>query len=78
MATEVKQSINDMTRFSPALMSRISAGEISPEQVDDYRDFLGEVQNKFMTHHIITDNQYCKWFAQGEMSLNHVAHFVVQ
>ena len=78
MITEVKKSINDMTQFSPALVSRISAGEITPDQVDEYRAFLGEVQSKFMTHHIIVDNQYCKWFERGEMSLDHVAHFVVQ
>ncbi|MCH8328033.1 MAG: hypothetical protein IID15_05865 [Candidatus Marinimicrobia bacterium] len=70
--------MNDLTQFSPALLGRISAGEIAPAQVEEYRQFLDEVQAKFMSHHIITDNEYCQWFEQGDISLDHVRHFVVQ
>ena len=78
MTSEKPQTINVLTQFSSALLGRISSGEISPAQVDDYREFLDEVQNKFMTHPIITDNEYCQWFERGNMSLDHVRHFVVQ
>ena len=31
-----------------------------------------------MTHRVITDNRYCSWFAQGDLTRDNVRHFVVQ
>ena len=71
-------SINDLTAFSMALQARIESGEISPKQVQDYRGFMQEVADRFMQHPIITDNSYCKWFAHGDVSIEHLRHFIVQ
>ena len=64
--------------FSGELQERIRSGEISMDQVLDFQKFLKEVEAQFMDHKVVIDNEYCKWFADGQMSLDHVRHFIVQ
>ena len=36
------------------------------------------VEREFMQHPIVTNNNYCEWFAKGGLSLEDVRHFAVQ
>lgn len=65
-------------KFSPDLQAQIDSGAISQIKVAAYREFLLEVENRFMNHRIILKNDYCEWFAKGEMSLDHLSHFIIQ
>ncbi len=64
--------------FSPHLQSRIEAGEVSLEAAEDYRRFLAEVDAKFMHHPVITANSYCEWFAEGQVPVHDLRHFITQ
>jgi hypothetical protein len=34
--------------------------------VEDFHDFLAEVDRDLLHHRIITDNAYTRWFSQGD------------
>src|SRR5262245_65575118 len=40
--------------------------------------FKSTIEEKFMGHPVVTSNAYTKWFAQGNIPLDHLRHFTVQ
>jgi hypothetical protein len=64
--------------ISPRIEERMHAGELTPAQVEDFRDFLAEVDHDLMHHRIITDNPYTRWFQHGEASYDELRHFIRQ
>ncbi|MDQ3022871.1 MAG: hypothetical protein M3R04_00590 [bacterium] len=44
----------------------------------NFDDFKVRIENEFMQHPVVTDNKYCAWFRKGDMSVEHVTHFVQQ
>jgi hypothetical protein len=64
--------------ISPRIEERLQAGELTPEQVDDFRDFLAEVDRDFFHHRVITDNAYTRWFQAGQATDAELKHFVRQ
>ena len=40
--------------------------------------FKQTIEEKFMGHPVVTQNAYTKWFAQGDIPLDHLRHFTVQ
>jgi hypothetical protein len=44
----------------------------------DFEAFKQTIEEKFMGHPVVTQNAYTKWFAQGDIPLDHLRHFTVQ
>lgn len=65
-------------KVSPRIEERLHNGELTQSQVDDFRDFLAEVEREFFHHRIITDNHYTHWFQNGEATDAELRHFVRQ
>lgn len=63
---------------SSRIEERLSKGELTQEQVDDFRDFLGQVEREFLNHRILKHNAYCNWFEKGEATDEELHHFVKQ
>jgi hypothetical protein len=64
--------------ISPRIEARLQGGELTQEQVDDFRDFLAEVDRDFFHHRVITDNAYTRWFQAGNATDQELRHFVRQ
>src|ERR1700694_17488 len=64
--------------LSPRIEERLRQGEITRRPVDDFRDFLGEVDQEFFRHRVITDNAYTRWFSAGKATDAELRHFVRQ
>jgi len=64
--------------LSPRIEERLRRGELSPQQVDDFRAFLHEVDHDLLHHRIVIDNAYTRWFSQGEATDDELRHFVRQ
>lgn len=65
-------------KVSDHIQDRVAAGEITPAQADRFRSFVDTCNRELMTHPVITDNRFCKWFATGQADRDIVRHFVVQ
>ena len=52
--------------ISPRIDERLRRGQLTEQQVDDFRDFLDRVDRDLLHHRIITDNAYTRWFRDGE------------
>jgi pyrroloquinoline quinone (PQQ) biosynthesis protein C len=67
---------------SPTISSRIEErlrqGKLTQEQVDDFQDFLAEVDREFLQHRIITNNTYTRWFREGKATDEQLRHFIKQ
>ncbi len=67
---------------SPTISSRIEErlrqGKLTQEQVDDFQDFLAEVDREFLQHRIITNNTYTRWFREGQATDEELRHFIKQ
>lgn len=63
---------------SPRIQSRLAQGELTPQQVDDFQDFLNQVDRDFLQHRIITDNAYTRWFCEGIATDEELRHFIQQ
>src|SRR5215208_1231786 len=63
---------------SSRIEDRLRAGELTQAQVDDFREFLAEVNRSLLSHRIITNNEYTRWFQKGEATDAELRHFVKQ
>lgn len=63
---------------SPRIEEKLHQGELSQAQVDDFRDFLAEVDHELLQHRIITDNAYTRWFQDGLATDQELTHFIRQ
>ena len=45
---------------------------------NDYNRFKERIQSELMTHEIIVNNKYTKWFKDADLSIQEVRHFAVQ
>jgi len=67
---------------SPTISSRIEErlrqGELTQEQVDNFQDFLAQVEREFFQHRIITNNAYTRWFREGTATDEELRHFIRQ
>src|SRR5262245_37792485 len=77
MAQTLTASPGTLT-VSPRIKERLRRGELTQEQVDDFRDFLAEVDRDLMHHRVITDNAYTRWFREGQASDDELRHFIRQ
>jgi hypothetical protein len=65
-------------KVSDRIEAKVSAGEISGEEAARFSRFVDTCNSELMTHPVITDNQYCKWFASGAADRDQVKHFIIQ
>ena len=65
--------------ISPRIDERLRRGQLTHEQVDDFRDFLDRVDRDLLHHRAITDNAYTRWFREGKALTDaELVHFVRQ
>lgn len=64
--------------ISPRIEQRLQQGELTQQQVDEFRDFLHQVDQIFLQHRIITENTYTRWFSQGTATNEELRHFIQQ
>jgi len=65
-------------KVSDSIEGRVSAGKITAEAASAFSGFVDTCNRELMTHPVITDNAYCKWFASGAADREDVRHFIVQ
>jgi hypothetical protein len=63
---------------SERVLARQARGELTAAQVDEFRDFLAEVERDFLHHRIITENAYTRWFREGRANDDELRHFIKQ
>lgn len=63
---------------SERIDKKLASGEITQAQYDKFAKFVNRLNNEFMTHEVITNNEYCRWYANGDLSVEHVKHFIIQ
>src|SRR5262249_23048510 len=63
---------------SERIEERLRQGELTQDQVDEFRDFLADVDRDLLHHRIITDNAYTRWFRDGQATDEELRHFVRQ
>ena len=63
---------------SSRIQERLHKGELTQDQVEDFRDFLVQVERDLMHHRIITSNAYTRWFREGKASDAELRHFIRQ
>jgi hypothetical protein len=71
-------SASRLASISPRIEARLQQGDLTPQQVADFRQFLDEVDREFLHHRIILDNPYTRWFQHGEVSDDELRHFIRQ
>src|SRR5262245_11491357 len=64
--------------ISPRIEERLRRGELSRQQVEDFRAFLDDVEHELLHHRIVVDNAYTRWFQEGHASDDELRHFVRQ
>jgi hypothetical protein len=65
-------------QVSSRIEQKMRDGELTPQQVEEFRDFLAEVDRDLMHHRVITSNLYTRWFQKGEASDQELKHFIRQ
>src|SRR5262245_25535267 len=65
-------------QVSSRIEEKMRDGELSQQQVDEFRDFLAEVERDLLNHRVITDNAYTRWFQKGEATDAELKHFIKQ
>lgn len=68
----------DKLTISSRIEERSHAGELTPAQVNDFQNFLKEVDRQFLQHPIILHNDYTEWFSQGTATDEELRHFLRQ
>ncbi|MBK6900977.1 MAG: hypothetical protein IPH09_17540 [bacterium] len=63
---------------SQEFRARAAAGEVSREDAARFEAFVATCNHRLMSHPVITDNAYTRWFATGEAGRADVTHMIVQ
>jgi len=64
--------------LSERIDARLRSGDLTPQQVERFREFLGEVDRELMQHPIVLHNPYTSWFQNGTASDEELRFFVQQ
>ncbi|NJM86240.1 MAG: hypothetical protein HC847_02455 [Hydrococcus sp. RU_2_2] len=64
--------------ISSRIEKRLHRGELTQEQVNDFQDFLSEVDRELLQHRIIFNNAYTCWFSEGEVTDEELRYFIKQ
>ncbi|MBW4574179.1 MAG: hypothetical protein KME08_02730 [Aphanothece sp. CMT-3BRIN-NPC111] len=64
--------------ISARIEKRLRQGELAQKQVDEFQEFLAEVDREFFQHRILTENAYTFWFGNGMATDEELRHFLRQ
>ncbi|MBE9179099.1 hypothetical protein IQ268_11050 [Oculatella sp. LEGE 06141] len=64
--------------LSPRIQTRLQNGELTRSQVNEFQDFLNQVDRGIFQHRILTDNAYTGWFQAGNASDEELRYFIQQ
>jgi hypothetical protein len=64
--------------ISDRIQSRLQQGELTNAQVNDFQQFLAEVDRALLHHRIILHNPYTSWFEKGEVTDAELRYFTQQ
>ncbi len=78
MTTQLQIKAPTKLTISARIKKRLARGELTQKQVDDFQDFLAEVDRNLLHHRIITHNRYTRWFRQGKVTDAQLMHFIRQ
>ena len=76
--TTPTSTTSDGLNISTRIRERLGRGELTQKQVEDFKNFLLEVDRRFLHHRIITNNAYTRWFSQGKATDAELKHFIRQ
>jgi len=68
----------DHMELSERVQERLACGELTSSQVDEFRDFLSQVDRDIFRHPVVISNAYTRWFRHGEAIDQELRHFVRQ
>lgn len=51
---------------------------VTSAQLEEYKEFLKDVNERVMSHSVIQNNAYTEWFAHGDITFTDVRHMVQQ
>lgn len=77
MTTSTSTTSSNLT-ISTGIRERLERGELTQKQVEDFKNFLVEVDRDLFHHRIITHNRYTEWFSQGKATDAQLRHFIRQ
>jgi hypothetical protein len=63
---------------SERIERRLKEGDLTSSQVEQFREFLRDVDRELLQHRIILDNRYTRWFQKGLASDHELKFFVQQ
>jgi len=63
---------------SARVHERLRRGQLTEHQVEEFQDFLEQVDRDLLHHRIITGNAYTRWFRAGSATDPELVHFVRQ
>jgi hypothetical protein len=78
MTPVLAADVSGLATLSPRIEERLHHGELTQPQVDDFQQFLADVDRQFLHHRIIIDNAYTRWFHEGLASDTELRHFLRQ
>ncbi len=78
MSTTMTAPPGQRLHVSERVEDRLRRGELTPAQVEEFRQFLADVDREFLQHRVITDNRYTRWFQKGEATDAELKHFIKQ
>jgi pyrroloquinoline quinone (PQQ) biosynthesis protein C len=64
--------------ISPRIQNRLQQGELTQQQVENFQDFLKQVDREFFQHRVITNNEYTQWFQNGTATDEQLRYFIRQ
>lgn len=76
--SSVLTSIPNPLIVSSRIQERLQRGELMRSQVDNFQEFLHQVDRDFLHHPIITHNAYTHWFQTGEATDEELRYFIQQ
>lgn len=78
MITTSISTTSDGLTISSRIQERLERGELTQKQVEDFQNFLVEVDRRLLHHRIITNNAYTRWFSRGKTTDAELKHFIRQ
>ncbi|MBD1871345.1 hypothetical protein H6F93_06650 [Leptolyngbya sp. FACHB-671] len=64
--------------ISPRIQVRLQKGELTRSRVNEFQDFLNQVDRVIFQDRILTDNAYTRWFQAGNATDEELRYFIQQ
>ena len=69
---------NAIEGLTPPTLDALMRGDYELEKAKGFLHFQERIDKEMLTHPVITDNPYTKWFAKTNLSMQQVREFIVQ